>query len=101
MVTSHFPHVYYIGSDEELADLRSAYTDYEGDMDRIMDSVLCATPEDEPRFRQILTDLITNKALPDYKAFTKEKKSKVKERKRRVCAGFLLIRSLKFDNLER
>ena len=34
-----------------MSDLRAAYVDYDGDMDQIIDNVLCATVGDEERFR--------------------------------------------------
>ena len=39
-------------SDEEAGDLKSAYLDSEGDMDVIIDTVLCATADDETRFAE-------------------------------------------------
>ena len=41
------------GSKEELDDLRNVYTEYEGDMDDIMDNMMCSTMEDESRYRQV------------------------------------------------
>ncbi|KAK7092638.1 hypothetical protein V1264_008354 [Littorina saxatilis] len=76
----------YKGSADELADLKTAYIDAEGDMDIIMDSVLCSTPEDEERFTQILQDLTKDKELPEFKAFTKESKKKKSARQRRAAA---------------
>jgi len=72
------------GSDEELADLKAAYTSCRGDMDMIIDSVLCATVDDEPRFRQILERLIASGSIKAYSAFVRENKSKATERKRKV-----------------
>lgn len=72
------------GSDEELEDLKHAYTRWRGDMDRIMESVMCATVEDEPRFRQNLGNLIADGSVEAYSAFTNERKSKAAARKRKV-----------------
>jgi DnaJ family protein C protein 9 len=72
------------GSAEELADLKIAYEEAEGDMDVIMDSVLCCTADDEERFTNILKDLIQQGELTDYKAFSKEFKKKKTARQRRV-----------------
>jgi len=72
------------GSDEELNDLKSAYVTSRGDMDKIIDSILCATVDDEPRFRQILDGLIADGSVKAYAAFTNEKKSKSEARKRKV-----------------
>lgn len=54
-------------------------------MDDIIDTVLCANIDDEPRFTKILKGLIKKKEIPDFPAFSKEGKSKMKARKRKVC----------------
>ncbi|KFV65933.1 DnaJ subfamily C member 9, partial [Dryobates pubescens] len=74
----------YKGSEEELADIKAAYMDFEGDMDRIMESVLCVDYTDEPRIRQILEQAIDAGEVPSHKAFVKESKQKMTARKRRV-----------------
>jgi len=74
----------YKGSEEEVKDLKSAYCEYKGDMDAIMDAVLCSSIEDEPRFRKTLTELINNKELPKYKKFTKEGADKKEARRRKA-----------------
>jgi DnaJ family protein C protein 9 len=76
----------YKGSSEELEELKQAYINSQGDMDHIIDSVMCATVEDEPRFREILKGLIDEGTLTAYSAFTLEKKSKQEARKRRAQA---------------
>lgn len=53
-------------------------------MDDIIDTVLCATIDDEPRFTKILKGLIKKKEIPDFPAFSKEGKSKKNARKRKV-----------------
>ena len=45
--------------------------------------VLCATCEDEPRFRQMITDWIDSKEVPSFPAFVSETKSKKRSRERR------------------
>ncbi|CAG2252959.1 DNAJC9 [Mytilus edulis] len=75
----------YKGSDEELSDLKDLYCEYEGDMGMIMDGVMCCTAEDEPRFIQILKDLIKKKEITEYKGFTRSiTKTKIAERKRKA-----------------
>ncbi|XP_067996475.1 dnaJ homolog subfamily C member 9 [Melanerpes formicivorus] len=74
----------YKDSEEELADIKAAYMDFEGDMDRIMESVLCVDYTDEPRIREILEKAIEAGEVPPYKAFVKESKQKVTARKRRA-----------------
>ncbi|KFP03915.1 DnaJ subfamily C member 9, partial [Calypte anna] len=74
----------YKDSEEELADIKAAYMDFEGDMDRIMDSVLCVDYTDEPRIRKIIEKAIDDGEVPAYKCFVKESKQKRTARKRRV-----------------
>ncbi|XP_078660902.1 dnaJ homolog subfamily C member 9-like [Branchiostoma floridae x Branchiostoma belcheri] len=74
----------YKGSEEELADLKSAYLEHEGDMDDIMDAVTLATLEDEPRFRKLLIGQIRSGDLPDFPAFSQEDRSKQQRRKRKA-----------------
>ena len=72
------------GSDEEVDALKKAYLEHEGDMDIILESVMCATIDDEERFVKILKNLIKKGDLPEFTAFTKESKRKRAERKKRV-----------------
>ncbi|NXC51318.1 DNJC9 protein, partial [Penelope pileata] len=74
----------YKDSEQELADIKAAYMDFEGDMDRIMESVLCVDYTDEPRVRKIIEKAIDAGEVPSYKAFVKESKQKMAARKRRV-----------------
>lgn len=74
----------YKGSDEELNDLKSAYLDYEGDMEQILENVICCTHEDEERFRDIIEECITNEELPKFESFASEPKAKRKARKKKV-----------------
>ncbi|XP_072484312.1 dnaJ homolog subfamily C member 9 [Notamacropus eugenii] len=74
----------YVGSEEELADIKQAYVDFEGDMDQILQSVLCAEPGAEPRIRSVLQQAIDAGELPPYKAFLQEPKRKASARKRRA-----------------
>ncbi|RUS90269.1 hypothetical protein EGW08_001958 [Elysia chlorotica] len=66
----------YRGSDEELEDLKKAYLSAEGDMQSILDTVLCCTHEDEERFAETLRGLIKDGHLPDFDKFSKENKKK-------------------------
>ncbi|NXW57995.1 DNJC9 protein, partial [Eurystomus gularis] len=74
----------YKNSEEELADIKAAYVDFEGDMDRIMESVLCVDYTDEPRIRKIIEEAIESGEVPSYKAFVKESKQKNNARKRQA-----------------
>ena len=61
-----------------------AYLDFKGDMDQIMESVLCVQYTDEPRIRNIIQKAIESKEIPAYSAFVKESKQKMNARKRRA-----------------
>ncbi|TRY78652.1 hypothetical protein TCAL_06614 [Tigriopus californicus] len=74
----------YKESEEELADLKAAYLEGQGDMNFILDNVLCCNLDDEARFTSILQDLISQQELPDYKKFSRESTQKKKQRKRRL-----------------
>ncbi|NXT22306.1 DNJC9 protein, partial [Syrrhaptes paradoxus] len=74
----------YKDSEEELVDIKAAYVNFEGDMDRIMESVLCVTHTDELRIRRIIEKAIDSGEVPSYKAFVKESKKKQSSRKRRA-----------------
>ena len=62
----------YRGGAEEKGDVLAAYEDAEGDMDAILDSVMCARPEDEERFIAIIHAGIKSKKVAPYQAFTGE-----------------------------
>lgn len=81
----------YKGSEEELADIKQAYLDFKGDMDQIMESVLCVQYTEEPRIRNIIQEAIDAGEIPSYNAFVKESKQKMNARKRRVRFWMLLI----------
>ncbi|KAK7901885.1 hypothetical protein WMY93_018654 [Mugilogobius chulae] len=46
----------YKGTDEERQDILQLYVQYKGDMDMIMQCVLCGSAEDEPRISSIIQD---------------------------------------------
>lgn len=61
-------------------------------MQKIIDSVMCASIDDEQRFRDILTPLIQSKELPEYKKFTNESAASKKKRATKVCVmPFIVI----------
>lgn len=81
----------YKGSEEEVNDLMSAYLDYQGDMDAILENVLCATVDDDERFRGIIEQLISTEDLPKFPAFANEGKKKKKVRKQKVSENTLFL----------
>ena len=74
----------YQKSDEELADLKEAYVRHTGDMEQVIDSIMCANAlADENRFRLTIDEWIRDGIVDDYPAYGKEKASKrVRRRKR-------------------
>uniref|UniRef100_A0A8D2MJD9 DnaJ heat shock protein family (Hsp40) member C9 n=1 Tax=Zonotrichia albicollis TaxID=44394 RepID=A0A8D2MJD9_ZONAL len=74
----------YKNSEEELADVKAAYMNFKGDMDRIMESVLCVDYTDEPRIREMIERAIDSGEVPSYKAFVKESKQKMMSRRKRA-----------------
>ncbi|XP_068113737.1 dnaJ homolog subfamily C member 9 [Hyperolius riggenbachi] len=74
----------YIGSEEERADIIQAYLDFEGDMDSILESVIFAGVDNEPRIREVIQKAIKKKEVPAFDAFVKEPKKKREQRKKRA-----------------
>ncbi|NWX37549.1 DNJC9 protein, partial [Notiomystis cincta] len=74
----------YRNSAEELADVKAAYVNFKGDMDRIMESVMCTDYTDEPRIRDMIEQAIDSGELPPFEAFVKESKRKMMSRRRRA-----------------
>jgi len=72
----------YRGSEEERGDIKQAYIDSEGDMDLIMDRVMCSRQEDEDRYREIIQEMIESKDVPDLAKFSHEAPGKKKARKK-------------------
>lgn len=76
----------YKNSKEELEDLKKIYLDSGGNMETILNSIMCANDEDEPRLRSILADLIQKKKLPAFDVFLKEDEKKTKIRKKKYAS---------------
>lgn len=74
----------YKGSKEELEDLRKAYVEGEGDMDYILETVLCATIDDEGRLRDLLQNMVDEDEIPAFPKFVNETQAKKKRRKRKM-----------------
>ncbi|KAK7065689.1 DnaJ subfamily C member 9 [Halocaridina rubra] len=78
--------VEYKESAEEINDLKMAYLDGEGDMEYILENVLCTTIDDEARFRKIIKGWIKKKEVPNFRNFSGESKRKKDARKRKAAA---------------
>jgi len=75
----------YKGSDEERDDLLAAYEEFEGDMDKVYETVMLSDVlEDDERFRKIIDAAIKAKEVPAFPKYTKETK---KTREARVKAA--------------
>ena len=61
----------YRFSSEEDDDLKKAYLDGEGNMNFILDSVLCCTVEDDDRFAEKIEKWIKDGDVPKFSAFKK------------------------------
>lgn len=85
----------YKGSEEELSDLKQAYVDGQGSMDYILENVLCATIDDEPRFVKIIEKWIRKDEVPRLDNFTKDSKRKKDSRKRKAAAEAVEAEELK------
>ena len=70
----------YRDSAEEVADLKTHYVLCKGDLGKIMDSIMFATAEEEPRLRAILQGLIDAGQLKSFRAFAAESAGKKKAR---------------------
>ena len=68
----------YKGSDEEKDDILAVYEEFEGDMDKVYETVMLSDVlEDDTRFREIIDEAIADEEVPSFKAYSKEtKKSK-------------------------
>ena len=60
-------------------------------MERVMETVLCCTYEDEPRFSDTLTRLIQEGELPDFPKFSKENKKTKNARLKKVSFSDVLF----------
>lgn len=83
-MSAYFEILLFSGSDDELKDLKKAYENWKGDMDRIYECVPFVTLDDEDRIRTRLQELIDSEELPTYSLFTNEPKAKRDRRIRKV-----------------
>ncbi|KAG8238993.1 hypothetical protein J437_LFUL005050 [Ladona fulva] len=74
----------YKGSKEELEDLKKAYVEGDGDMEYILETVLCATIDDEPRLRELLQNMIDEEEIPEFPKFTNESQTNKKKRRKKM-----------------
>ncbi|KAJ2799413.1 hypothetical protein H4R20_004452 [Coemansia guatemalensis] len=72
----------YKGSDEEKADILSAYNIHKGDIDLIFTEVLLVEVDDEPRFVEVIEAAIKEKSIKRTKAYTRTKKTAAKRKRK-------------------
>jgi DnaJ homolog subfamily C member 9 len=77
----------YKKSDEEKDDLLAAYEEFEGDMDKIYESVMLSdVQEDDARFREIIDAAIEAGEVESFPTYTKETAKSKKARLKRGAA---------------
>nr|CDS28859.1 dnaj subfamily c [Hymenolepis microstoma] len=74
----------FVGSEEEKIEIAKAYERYKGDMDKVMETVVFAEVFEEDRIRSIINELIDEKKIEPYDAFTKEPANKRARRLKRA-----------------
>ncbi|KAL4920176.1 DnaJ domain-containing protein [Aspergillus aurantiobrunneus] len=75
----------YQGSEEEERDVLAAFENYEGDLDRVYESVmLCNVLDDDDRFRAMIDKAIEKGTATGYKMYTEEPEDKRKQRLKRA-----------------
>ncbi|KAL4933383.1 DnaJ domain protein [Aspergillus undulatus] len=75
----------YQGSEEEERDVLAAFESYEGDLDRVYESVmLCNILDDDERFRVIIDKAIEKGTVQGYKIYTEEPEKKRAQRLKRA-----------------
>ena len=57
----------YKGSEEEMEDVRKAWINSKGKMPDVMENVMCAEEDDEPRVRNIVRQLVQEKKAPVFR----------------------------------
>lgn len=73
----------YIGSEEEMNDLKNCYVKAEGDMDVISETFIGYRVEEEERYSKILKEMIKTKEIPSFPKFVKETSIKKAARQRK------------------
>lgn len=79
----------YKNSLEERKDLINFYTKYRGNMDLIMDNIMCATIDDEDRFRDILLEEIEIGTVKKFNLFINEPLVRRNKRRSKVIYVFI------------
>ncbi|KAL4870091.1 DnaJ domain-containing protein [Aspergillus spectabilis] len=75
----------YQGSEEEERDVLSAFENYEGDLNRVYESVMLSNVlDDDDRFRALIDKAIDDGKVEGYKKYTEESEKKREQRLKRA-----------------
>eukprot|EP00658_Telonema_sp_P-2_P026036 TRINITY_DN20501_c0_g1_i2.p1 TRINITY_DN20501_c0_g1~~TRINITY_DN20501_c0_g1_i2.p1 ORF type:complete len:299 (+),score=97.62 TRINITY_DN20501_c0_g1_i2:64-960(+) len=74
----------YVGSEMEMEDLKAAYLEAEGDMEKILDSVPMCSYKDEDRFKCVINGWIEGGVVEKLAAFAGESGKKAKRRRKKA-----------------
>lgn len=72
----------YRFSDEERRDVLAAYVKFEGDMSKLMDSIMLSTDDDEERFADMIEDAIKDKQVKRFSKFKEYAKKRAEASKK-------------------
>lgn len=75
----------YCGSELEKQDIKKAYLNNKGCIDRMSDYVQFMNVENEPRIIDIVKDMIASEDVPEYKIFTEEPAAKRERRHKKYA----------------
>lgn len=75
------------GSTEEEEELKNAYMESEGQMDVIIDSVMCATIDDESRFHEKICSWLEEGSVPEFPAYKKQMSKAAKAQRKKAAAA--------------
>jgi len=75
----------YVGSELEREDIKKAYLNNKGCIDRMTDCVQFMNVKNEPRIIDIVKEMITSEEVPEYKIFTEEPAAKRQRRHKKYA----------------
>lgn len=73
----------YIGSETEILDIKKAYINSKGNMNRLLEMVPFSNCENEPRYIKVIEELIEEGEVERYECFFNESKAKKMRRKKK------------------
>ncbi|CAG9865130.1 unnamed protein product [Phyllotreta striolata] len=91
----------YIGSDRELRDIKKAYEQSRGNMDRILELVPFSNCDSEPRIIEIVQKMVDDGEVEYFVTFFKESKQRKLRRRRKYEKERREVEKINFEDLER